>query len=84
VRYLFDDGHIINISGTNNHWEKEMLFSNNLSLIEGYLIYLHTIKSDADVLIEKGEDFLKIEIDTGILTIRKMGSFLIISEEHAT
>ncbi len=82
VRYIFDSGNIIDISGGSGYWQKEMLFSNNLSLIEGYLIYAHTMKSDSDILLEKGEDFLKFEIDTGYLTIKKAGSFLVIYEDH--
>ncbi len=40
------------------------------------------MKSETDVLLEKGEDFLKFEVETGILTIKKIGSFLVIYEEH--
>lgn len=83
VRYIFDNGNIIDISGGSGWWQKEMLFTNNLSLIEGYLIYAHTMKSETDILLEKGEDYLRFEIDTGFLTIKKMGSFLVIYEEHA-
>lgn len=83
VRFIFDNGNLINISGGSGHWEKEMLFSNNLSLIEGYLIYAHTMKVETDDLLEKGEDYLKFKIDTGFLTIKKIGSLLVIYEEHA-
>lgn len=58
VRYIFDGGYIINIFGGPGHWEKEMLFPDNLSLIEGYLIYSHTMKPETDSLLEKGEDYL--------------------------
>jgi hypothetical protein len=83
VRYIFDTGHIIEISGGSGYWEKEMLFPGHLSVMEGYLIYAHTMKSEQDILLEKGEDFLKFEIETGFLTIKRVGSFLIFYEEHS-
>lgn len=83
VRYIFDTGNVIDIYGGSGNWGKEMLFPNNLSIIEGYLIYSHTMKSEMDILVDKGEDYLKFEIETGFLTIKKMGSFLVIYEEHA-
>jgi hypothetical protein len=83
VRYIFDTGHIIDISGGSGYWQKEMLFPNNLSLMEGYLIYSHTMKSETDILLSKGEDYLYFEIETGFLTIKRVGSFLVIYEKHA-
>ncbi len=83
VRYIFDKGYIIDISGGNGHWEKQMLFPDNLSLIEGYLIYSHTMKSETDTLVEKEDDCLIFNVADGYLTIKKVGSFLIIYEEHA-
>jgi len=83
VRYIFDTGCIIDISGGSGNWGKEMLFPDNMSLIEGYLIYSNTMKSETDSLLEKGENYLIFEIETGTLTIKKAGSFLILYEEHA-
>lgn len=83
VRYIFDKAYIIEISGGSGHWEKEMLFPDGFSLTEGYLIYANTMKSPTDVLLEKGDDYLVFAIDTGTLTIKKVGSFLVIYEMHA-
>jgi hypothetical protein len=82
VRYIFGNGCIIDITGGGNYWLKEMLFPDHLSLIEGYLIYAHTMKNETDTLLKKGEDYLVFEVELGILTIKKVGSFLIIYEEH--
>ena len=41
------------------------------------------MKSETDSLLEKGEDYLIFKIETGTLTIKKVGSFLILYEEHA-
>ncbi len=83
VRYIFGNGCIIDITGGGNYWQKEMLFPDHLSLIEGYLIYAHTMKMETDTLLEKGEDYLIFKVEMGILTIKKVGSFLIIYEEHS-
>jgi len=83
VRYIFDEGYIINISGGSGHWEKQILFPDSLSLIEGYLIYSHTMKTETDTLVEKEEDYLIFKVRDGTLTIKKVGSYLIIYEEHA-
>lgn len=83
VRYIFDEGYIIEITGGSGHWEKQMLFPDNLSLIEGYLIYSHTMKFEPHTLMERGEDYLIFDIGDGTLTIKKAGSFLIIYENHA-
>ena len=83
VRYIFDKGYIVEISGNKGGWRKEMLFPGGLSLTEGYLIYAQTIKYDGDVLIQKGADFLTFELADGTLTIKKAGSFLVIFEEHS-
>jgi Bacterial SH3 domain len=83
VRYIFDNGCIININGGSGNWGKEMFFTGNLSLIEGYLIYAHTMKEEDDKLLDAGVDYLVFEIQTGTLTIKKVGSFLIIYEAHA-
>lgn len=82
VRYIFDNGCIIHISGGSGSWTKEMLFPDNLSLIEGFLIYSNTMRLETDALLEKGEDYLLFEIETGTLTIKKVGTFLVIYEEH--
>lgn len=82
VRYIFDNGSVIEISASSGSWRKEMLFPGGLSLAEGYLIYAQTIKFDTDVLIKKDTDSLIFEIGDGTLTIKKAGSFLVISEEH--
>ena len=60
-----------------------MILLRYLSLIEGYLIYAHTMKMETDNLLEKGEDYLIFEVELGTLTIKKVGSFLIIYEEHS-
>ena len=83
VKYIFEEGYMINISGGSGHWEKQMLFPDNLSLLEGYFIYLHTMKSEKDTLMERGKDYLIFNVGDGTVTIRKVGSFLIIYEEHA-
>ncbi len=82
-RFIFDTGHIIEINKGGGYFDKEMLFPGFLSLVEGYLIYANTMRSDSDILLEKGPDFLKFKVDTGFLIIRKVGSFLIISEDHS-
>lgn len=41
------------------------------------------MKMETDNLLEKGEDYLIFEVELGTLTIKKVGSFLIIYEEHS-
>ncbi|MEY3242458.1 MAG: hypothetical protein RIR11_3897 [Bacteroidota bacterium] len=83
VRYIFGNGSIIDITGESGSWRKEMLFPDDLSLIEGYLIYAHTMKMETDTLLEKGDDYLVFEVEMGVLTIKKVGSFLILYESHS-
>ena len=83
VRYIFDTGTIVEINRGSGYWEKEMLFPNNLSLMEGYLIYSLTMKSDEDILVEKDTDYIKFKRSLGSLTIKKIGSYLVIYEEYS-
>jgi len=41
------------------------------------------MKTETDTLVEKEEDYLIFKVRDGTLTIKKVGSYLIIYEEHA-
>jgi Bacterial SH3 domain len=83
VRYIFDNGCIVSMSGGNGWGTMEMLFTGNLSLIEGYLIYANTMKFKDDKLMDIGEDSLLFEVEMGTVSIKKVGSFIIIYTQHS-
>lgn len=82
VRYIFEDGSIVEISGGSGHWEKQVLFAGGLSLTEGYLLYRQTFHVDFDELLEKRDDYLKFAIGDGVLTIYTIGGYVIFYETH--
>jgi hypothetical protein len=82
IRYVFDNGNMVAIDGVSAGWWKNILFTEGLSLTEGYLIYVHTLRTDFHILTRKGTDFLEFDVGDGTVTIKKAGMFLVITEDH--